>query len=181
VSSFLPLSERNLILTGYIGPDTPLLGEQIAAQLRKPYVNVERIIADRVELPVDEIRAYFGETRLKAIEAEIIGETVLRRSHVIRISGRTLVHSDHLAQLRATGPVICLVAQLDAILQRLHINMGALYHDPAERALALGSLKREWAVRGMAGTTELDVTHFDAETLIETVIDTWQAQAIERI
>ena len=54
-------TERNLILTGYIGPEQMTLGRRIARKLNMPYANVEMTIADRLDLPVDEIRTYFGD------------------------------------------------------------------------------------------------------------------------
>jgi shikimate kinase len=181
MSSFLPASERNLVLTGYIGPDQPLLGRQIAERLRMPFVNIEALIVERVGLPIDEIRAYYGETRLKAIEAEIIEETLLRRRSVIRVSGRTLLHGEHLPRLQRVSVVICLVVSLDAMLHRLHINMGARYHNPHERALALGELKREWAVRKLNGIHEIDTTYFSQDDIIQVVTTMWGELAVERI
>lgn len=177
---FSSVTERNLILTGYIGPNQPLLGRQIAERLRMPFINVENVIAERVNLPVDEIRAYYGETRLKAIEGEIMQETLLRRGTVIRVSGRTLLHSGHLARLQETGPVMCLVISLDAMLQRLHVSMGARYHNPQERALALGQLRREWAVRTLPGLVEIDTTYISEADIITTVIARWQELSLIR-
>ncbi len=178
--NFLPQTERNLILTGYVGAQQPILGRQIAERLRMRYVNFEALIAERIELPVEEIRAYYGETRLKSIETELIQETALRRSTVIRVSGRTLLHNDHLARLLDTGPVICLTVQLGAMLQRLHITMGARFHNPDERALAFGELKREWAIRGAPGIHELDTTQLEDADVVETVASLWQDLALER-
>lgn len=173
MTTFLPFSERNLILTGYVGPDQPVLGRRVAERLRMPFVNIEAQIAERVDLPIDQIRAYYGETRLKAIETEIIGETMLRRQTVIRVSGRTLLNGENLARLRTTGEVICLVIGLDAMLQRLHMNMGARYHNPHERALALGELKREWAVRELPGIHEIDTTYLEIDAIIDAIIALW--------
>ena len=173
-------TERNLILTGYIGPEQMALGRRIARQLNMPYANVEMTIADRLDLPVDDIRTYFGETRLKSIEAEIVQEMALRRQAVIGVSGRSLLHGDNLARLASTGPVICLTISLNAMLHRMHVNMGARYHDPAERALELGEIKREWAVRHMPGIHEIDVTRMDALQIVDAVIALWREQAIER-
>lgn len=173
-------TERNLILTGYIGPEQMTLGRRIARKLNMPYANVEMTIADRLDLPVDEIRTYFGETRLKSIEAEIVQEMSLRRQSVIGVSGRSLLHGDNLARLAATGPVICLMISLNAMLHRLHVSMGARYHDPGERALELGEVKREWAVRNMPGIREIDVTHMDGPQIVDVVTGLWREQAIER-
>lgn len=180
MSVFLPFSERNLILTGYIGSELAQLGQTIAERLRMPFVNIEMQIAERVDLPVDEIRTYYGETRLKTIEAEIVQEAALRRRTVVRVGGRTLLQGDNLARLQSTGPVLCLTISLGAMLHRLHVSMGARYHDPYERALALGELKREWAVRELDGIHEIDTTYLDDEEIIDKVTGTWQELAIER-
>jgi shikimate kinase len=177
---YLPVSDQNLILTGYIGPNQPMLGRQIAERLRLPFVNIEQQIADRVGLPIDEIRIYYGETRLKSIEAEIISEAMLRRSTVIRVSGRTLLNGDAYTRLRQTGPVLCLSIGLDAMLHRLHIALGARFHNPQERALALGELKREWAVRALEGIHEIDATYLEEEQVIETIINRWQELTLVR-
>lgn len=176
----LSLSDRNLILTGYTGPSQPRLGKQIADALRLPYVNLETQISDRVGMSVDDVRHYYGETRLKSIEAELLQEAYLRRSTVLRISARTLLNGDALSRISETGPVICLVTTLDAMLQRLHMAMGAGYYNPEERALALGNLKREWAVRGLPGIREIDTTSLTHEEVVEQVITLWQELAIIR-
>ncbi len=176
----LPISEKNLILTGYVGPGQPVLGRRIAERLRLPFVNVETLIAERVDLPPEEVRAYYGETRLKAIETELVQETALRRSTVIAISGRTLLHSDHLQRLSETGPVFCLVIGLDAMLSKLHVNLGARFHDPRNRALALGNLRREWSVRGTPGLIEIDTTYLEDTAVVELVAGMWQELAAAR-
>jgi len=181
MSNFLPLSERNLILTGYIGPNLSVLGQQIADRLHKPYVSVDRLIGERMDLTIDELRTYFGERRLKAIEDEIVQETALRRDAIIHVSGRILAQPEHRARLAQTGPILCLVVSLGTILHHLHVTMGARYHNPDERALALADLRREWAVRGKDDITELDVTYMAHEAMRDMVIDTWQDLAIERI
>jgi shikimate kinase len=177
----LPLSERNLILTGYIGPKQPLLGRQIAEHLRMPLVHIDTIISERYNTSVEDIRAYYGETRLKNIEAEILQESILRRNTVIRVSARTLLQGDYLSRLRETGPVICLVTTLDAMLQRLHIAMGSRYYNPDERALEMAEVRRQWAVRGMEGIHELDTTMMHDSEIVENVITLWRELAIVRV
>ncbi|GAB4322850.1 MAG: hypothetical protein Kow00117_11560 [Phototrophicales bacterium] len=181
MSVFLPFSERNLIITGYIGPDQPMLGKEIANRLKMSYVNLEAEIATRMDMPVDEIRTYFGETRLRAIEAEIVGEAVLRRSSVIRVSGRTLIQGNNLERLRETGPIFCLTVSLDAMLRRLHIHMGARYHNPKDRALAIGELKREWAIRDAEGIHEIDTTDMTDEDIIKTLVGIWRSLTVRGV
>lgn len=176
----LPLTDRNLILTGYTGPNAPRIGQLIADRLRLPYINMDVQITERVGLPQEEVRQFYGESRLKAIESDLIEEARLRRQTVIRVGARTLMRGDHLSRLAETGPVICLVTTLDAVLRRLHVAMGGRYADPNERARELGELRREWAVRGLPGVVELDATTLDTEQTIQAVIDLWRERAIAR-
>jgi shikimate kinase len=181
MTTFLPFSERNLIMTGYMGPDQPLLGKEIATRLKMNYVNLEAEIAQRMDMPIDEIRTYFGETRLRAVETEIVGEAVLRRSSVIRVNGRTLVQGNNLERLRSTGPIFCLTIGLDAMLQRMHIYMGARYHNPKDRALAIGELKREWAVRDLSDIQEIDTTYMSDEDIIRTLVGVWRSLTVRGV
>jgi shikimate kinase len=176
----LPLTDRNLVLTGYTGPNPPRIGQMIADRLRLPFVNIDVLITERTGLPQDEVRQFYGETRLKAVESDLIEEASLRRQTVIRVGARTLLRGDHLARLSATGPVICLVTTLDAVLRRMHIAMGGRYADPNERAREIGELRREWAVRGLPGVVELDTTTLDTEQTITAVIELWRERAIAR-
>ncbi len=180
MSVVLPLSERNLILTGYTGPNQPLIAKSVGERLKMPVVNVEAEVAARVGLSIDEIRAYYGQTRLKSIEQEILSEMTLRRHTVIRISSAMLMNGDALARIRETGPVICLVTTLDAMLQRLHISMGARYYNAQERAAELSNLRREWSVRGAEGVIEVDTTYLTPEQTVERIAALWQDVAIER-
>jgi shikimate kinase len=180
MNTLFPISDRNLILTGYTGPDLTLLGQRVAEQLRKPCVNLDTLIAERLNLQVEDIRSYYGEMRLQSIEAEIVSETILRRDSVIRVSGRILKQDDHRQRLGSTGPVICVVASLDLVLHRLHVGMGARYHDPRERGAALSDLEREWAVRGKPGIHELDISEMDTQTAITAIITIWQTLVTQR-
>lgn len=176
----LPLTTRNLILTGYSEPNKPRIAQQVAAQLRMPFVDVEQQLEQRLGDSVDRIRQAYGERHVKAIESEIIADMVLHRNTVIRILGSTLAAADYLPRLQETGVVICLVSRLDAILRRLHLALGARYHDPAARAMALGELKREWAIRKFPNIHELDMTYQDEAGMIAAIVTLWQQVAIVR-
>ncbi len=170
----LPPQDRNLILTGYTGPNQPAITGRVAERLKMRFVNVDAHIETRAGLPIDEIREVYGEQRLKMLEVEAIDEAVLRRSVVLQVNGRTLLNADHLPRLQETGPVICLVAALDAVLRRLHLAMGARYHNPQERAQALGYVKREWAIRKHEGVLELDTTYLSSDEIVEAVMALWR-------
>jgi shikimate kinase len=178
--SGLQLTERNLILTGYSEPNKPRIGRQVADRLGMRFVDVEERIEQITGENLSELRRAYGERRVKAAEADIMDEMILYRNSVIRISGSTLAHSNHYERIAETGVVLCLVARLDAILRRIHLTLGARYHDPRVRGTELGMLRREWEIRQKPGLQELDVTDLDDDGIVLALCEFWQRVAIRR-
>jgi shikimate kinase len=167
--------DQNLILTGYIGPGQLAVARQVAERLRMPFVDFELLLEDRAGLPGEELRLRFGEARLKTLESDLVTEVALYRGTVIHISGKILLA--HYVRLSETGPLICMVARLDSVLRRLHLALGARYHDPHEREMALGTLRREWAIRAKPGVTEIDTSYLSDEQMIEAVAACWREKS----
>ncbi len=166
--------DRNLILTGYTGPSQPIVGQQIADRLKMRYVNVDTLLESRGDMDVEDMQARYGETRLKMLENEVMQDVMLYRGAVIRVSGQTLLRTETTPRLLETGVVICVVVALDDVLRRLHLSLGGRYHNPSERALAIGHLKREWAIRKVSGVRELKVTDMNEAQTINAVIAMWE-------
>jgi len=137
-------------------------------------------LEDHTGMSMDEIRDIYGQARLKDLENEVVSEIVLVRGAVIRMSSEALAHSNNLERLAETGPVVCLVADLDAVLRRLHLAMGMRYHNPAERDVMLGELRRAWSVRGKSGVYEVDATRLNEDETAEAVLALWQDVALQR-
>lgn len=178
--NLLTNADSNLILTGYTGPNQPAIGRALSERLGRRLVNVETRLEDHTGMTMDEIRAIYGQARLKDLEQEVLSEILLYRGAVIRVSGETLSHGEILARFTETGPVICLVAALDAVLRRLHLAMGNRFHNPYERDLALGNLRRAWSVRGKPGVFEVDATYLSQDATVETVANLWRSLALQR-
>lgn len=178
--NLLTNADANLILTGYTGPNQPAIGRELAKKLERRLIQVETRLEEHTGMSIEDIRATFGQARLKNIENEVLSEILLYRGAIIRVSGETLAHGDNLERLAQTGPVICLVASLDAVLRRLHMSMGARYHNPTERDIALGELNRAWSARGKEGVYEVNATYLNEAETIQAIIDLWQGLTLQR-
>ncbi len=172
--------DLNLIVTGYLEPNRPRISRQLASRLGLRLVDVEREIEERLGQSPAHIRAQYGEGRLKAVEARAMDEIALHRRALIRVSGLTLINSGQLPAMQRHGLVVCLVASLDSILRRIHLTLGARYHDPAERARAIGELQREWRIRDMPDVVEFDATYISEAVLIERILRFWREMALRR-
>jgi shikimate kinase len=140
------------------------------------FVDFDSRLEAFAEQPADEIRALFGESRLKTLEDQLLSEIALYRGALILISGETLLRGA-LPLLRTTGPIICVTASIDAVLQRLHLAMGARFHDPRERDLAMGIVRRAWAVRGTEGVSLLDTSYLTDAGMVEAIAQRWRELA----
>ncbi len=181
MDSELPLyGELNLIVTGYIEPNRPRISRQLALRLGLQFIDVERLIEERLGESSENMRALYGQRRLKAIETEIMQEVALHRQALIRVAGSTLLNGGQLAELQRHGVIVCLVASLDSILRRIHLTLGARYQDPAERSRAIGELQREWRIREVANVVEFDATYVTDAILIERIVAFWRELALRR-
>ena len=172
--------DLNLVVTGYIEPNRPRISRRLAQELVLDLIDVERRIEDFFGDKIENIRDVYGERRLKAIETQIMDDVVLHRRALIRVSGQTLINSGHLRELQRTGIVVCLVASLDAILSRIHLTLGARYHDPTERSVAIGELQSEWKIREFENVHEFDATYVSEAELVTRIAAFWRDRAIRR-
>lgn len=179
-ANLLTDADSNLILTGYTGPHQPAIGRALAEQLGRPLVNFEDRLEAHAGQSLASIQDTFGKARLRTLETEVLEEILLYRGAVIRISGQTLASGSNLGRIATTGPVICLVSMLDAVLRRIHLSMGVRFHDPAERDLMLGNLKQAWAARGRDGVHELDVTYLSEAEAVEATLSLFQQLTLSR-
>jgi shikimate kinase len=170
--------DQNCILTGYLGPGQMVVARRVAERLRLGFVDFQTELERRAGVDEEQLRLRFGEARLKTLENEIVGDLALYRGTLIHVSGGALCRNGYFEMLSATGTVICLVAALDTVLQRLHLALGARYHDPRERAQALGVIRREWAVRERVDPRDvIDTSALDEAQIVERVSTHWRERA----
>ncbi|MBE2183388.1 MAG: hypothetical protein IAE89_08170 [Anaerolineae bacterium] len=168
--------DQNLILTGYLGPLQLPTARHTAEALHMRFVDFESRLEDHSGMPGEEVRALYGESRLKTLEDELLSEIALYRGTLIAIGGETLVRGAY-NLLHTTGPVICSVASVDAVLQRLHLALGARFHDPRERDLALGKVRREWSIRKNPDVRIVDTSYMNDMQMVEAIIACWREAA----
>lgn len=170
--------DRNCILTGYLGPAQLTVARRTAERLKMSFDDFQTELERRAGISEGELRAVYGEARLNALENEVVSDFALYRGWVLHVSGAALARNGYLERLRATGTVICLVASLDAVLARLHLALGARFHDPRERAAALGVIRREWTARALVDPADvLDTTAISDMEMIERIATHWRERA----
>lgn len=165
---------HNLILTGHIGVGRITVGRAIAKQLNVPFIDLDTELQLREGMGLEEIRAYFGEARVRTLEDQLCGELSLRRGSVLSISGPTLLDENNRRRLLNSGPLLILTCALNEILKRLHTAQGARFHDPKVRAAALYQIRRERQIEQMTAIPTLDTTTLTVDQVAEHAIKFWR-------
>jgi shikimate kinase len=163
---------QNLILTGPMGVGKTVVGRAVAQRLKAQFFDLENEILSREGQSAEQIRALFGEARLRALEAEAIRDLTLYRHALISVSGPALLDASNRERLNAGGPILCLTCAINEILRRLHAARGAWFHNPANRGVMLSRLKRELGVTRL-DLPQLDTSQLSIEQTTDAVIEFW--------
>lgn len=112
------MSDRNVVLTGFMGTGKSTVGRALAARLGWEFVDTDQVIEQRYG-PIATIFAEQGEGAFRRLERDVASELAERRRLVIATGGRMLVDAVNAQRLGETGDIVCLVASLDTILERV--------------------------------------------------------------
>ena len=115
------MSDRNVVLTGFMGTGKSTVGRALAELLGRKFVDTDQVIEDR-HGPLPAIFAEEGEDAFRRYEREVASELADRRGLVIATGGRLMIDAVNAERLGATGDVVCLVASLDTILERVDVD-----------------------------------------------------------
>ncbi|MCL6511789.1 MAG: 3-dehydroquinate synthase [Anaerolineae bacterium] len=113
------MSERNLILAGFMGSGKSAVGRLCAQRLGMDFVDADEEIARREGMTIPEIFERCGEAYFRACERALVDELRARRRCVVATGGGMIVDDANRAALLASGTVVCLTAAPEVILQRV--------------------------------------------------------------
>lgn len=110
---------RNLYLVGFSGTGKTTVGKLVAADLGRPFVDMDETIAERLTLTIPSIFARFGEARFRDEETLLTQELCERRGIVVATGGGVLLNRRNAERLRASGLLVALRATPETIDKRL--------------------------------------------------------------
>jgi shikimate kinase len=107
----------NVILTGFMGTGKTTVGRLVAERLGFEFVDTDELIESE-HGPIAELFAEQGEVAFRAIERQVATELASRCDLVVATGGGMMVDEQNVAALAATGTVVCLIADVDTIVDR---------------------------------------------------------------
>lgn len=166
---------RNLILAGEMGIGKNEVAQRVAGYFEAPLRDLEAELESAAGMPLQEVRALYGEARVTNMETELCRELALQRGAVIAVHATTILNEANRRRLAEAGVILVLTTALNEVLRRLHAAKGDRFHDVHERARTMIRLRQEWKVRALP-YPQLDTTRLTVEEVAAQAIAYWQSE-----
>lgn len=111
--------QNNITLTGFMGTGKSTTGQLLAARLGREFVDMDDRLVAHFGKPIADVFAQDGEPVFRAAEARLCQELAGQSGLVIATGGGALVSTENRDVLAAGGPVICLTADAETIIERV--------------------------------------------------------------
>ena len=109
----------NLTITGFMGTGKTTAGTILAERLGRQLVDMDERIEAELGKTIAQVFDDEGEEVFRLAEARLCQALAQESDLVIATGGGTLVSDENRQTLAASGPVVCLTAGIDTVLQRV--------------------------------------------------------------
>ena len=107
-----------IILTGFMGTGKSVVAELLSRRWGLRSIDSDAMLEEQVGTSIAEIFATRGEQHFRDLETEILTQLAGQRGLIISTGGGMLLREDNVEMLRQMGPIICLHASAETIMQR---------------------------------------------------------------
>ncbi len=101
-----------------MGTGKTTVGEILSRQLKREFVETDRLIEEREGLDIPTIFSTKGEAYFRKAEKEVLEKIASRDNLVVSCGGGIVIDKENVTLLRKTGVVICLRASPSVIYER---------------------------------------------------------------
>lgn len=169
------LNGSNLILTGFMGTGKTSVGRAVAERLGRTFIDTDAWIEDHAGKSVSAIFAEEGEDRFRSWEAAACLSLSEPRTLVIATGGWTLGQPQNRSALEHGGQVLCLSAEIPAILARLNCAANRPLLAGQDRESKLRALLKEREALYRSFAWQIDTTRLTVAQAAEHVLRLWTA------
>jgi shikimate kinase/3-dehydroquinate synthase len=171
-----------IFIYGPPGSGKTSVGNLLAQKLNLPFVDLDEVIEEEAGSTIPEIFAMGGEASFRRREKTAL-EKLLKPGSVVSLGGGALLDGESRQQVQLAGPVLCLNAPLEVLLERLRRDENerpliAYSHEGGNSAASatyeenLKILLAQRQVHYNSFHLQLDTSTSDLENLV------WKAQVI---
>lgn len=122
------------VLIGAPGAGKSTVGKRVARALEVEFVDTDALIVERAGKPISDIFVQDGEAAFRALEEEVVAQTIATRDGVVSLGGGAIL-SDRTRALLAGHCVVWLRVSLSDAARRVGMNTA--------RPLLLGNVRTQ--------------------------------------
>jgi len=165
---------ENLILTGFMGTGKSTVGPMLARRLGMRFVDMDPTIEARAGMTIAAIFETRGEAIFRQMETALCRELAARGGQVIATGGGALLNPVNRAVLGANGLIVCLTADVDALVARLESVTDRPLLAGGDRAARMRALLEARARAYAALPAHVDTTGLTPETVTDNIVAMWR-------
>lgn len=106
---------ENIVLIGMPGCGKSAVGRALARELKKEFVDLDRLIEEEARKPIPRIFAEEGEAAFRDLESRIVREAGARTGCVLSTGGGVVTRPENYAPLRQNGVIVHIVRPLEKL------------------------------------------------------------------
>ena len=108
-------AKRNPVLIGMPGVGKTRVGMRLAELLERPFFDSDRVILERIGMPIADYFAAHGEAAFRAIESEVTAELSQKSGVVLSTGGGAVLKPENVRALKANGFLLFLDRPVDEL------------------------------------------------------------------
>ena len=108
-----------IILTGFMGTGKSQVGRLLAQRWGLKFLETDALIEEQEGTSIAQIFATQGEPYFRDRETAVLRQVLGQEALVLSTGGGMLLRPENVELLRAAGPIICLQASAETILERI--------------------------------------------------------------
>ncbi len=112
----------NVVLVGFMGSGKTTVGKLIGKYLKRRFYDCDELIAQKMELSLEEIFKRYGEIRFRSIETEVLNMLSKLNDIVIATGGGAITRYRNVELIKKNGVVIYLYTDLLELYERTKID-----------------------------------------------------------
>ncbi len=109
---------KNIYLVGFMATGKTAVGKELAKKLQREFFDLDDLIEQRQNMRIVDIFREKGEPYFRRAEKDLVKEVSSKTDLIVGCGGGAIVDEENLTNLKKSGTVICLSADIDTILKR---------------------------------------------------------------
>ncbi len=123
--------DRNLVLIGYRATGKTSVGAKLARVLKRPFVDLDRVLVAEAGQTVAQIVAQGGWDEFRRREKELVARYHRRRGQVLATGGGVILDPENVGKLKENGVLVWLKADPETIRERLGQDQAQVSNRPS--------------------------------------------------